>query len=178
MAISLLQKYKKKYDWQNIYIQTFNELMKYIKLFNNKTDYTNYMEGDGKIILPNVSLINGETKKMAYKKKYPIRFYTEELDSDFRRMESNVFSMELIDFYNKNCIVNSNNSYLPQELILNKYFIDDSPVIGMHVDKSAISDVIIIELQDYTMISGSVLCLLQIVSKPGIPIGTIDVMVN
>jgi hypothetical protein len=115
---------------------------------------------------------------MAYKKKYPIRFYTEELDSDFRRMDSNVLSMELIDFYNKHCIVNSNNSYLPQELILNKYFIDDSPVIGMYVDKSIISDVIIIELQDYTMISGSILCLLQTVSKPGIPIGTIDVMVN
>ena len=102
------------------------KMYKYKVIFENESDYTNYINGNGKLILPNVSVIKSDKIKLYYKKKYPIRLYTEELEADFRRRKSDELSMELIDFYNKNCVVENSNSYIPQEILQGKYFIDNS----------------------------------------------------
>jgi hypothetical protein len=101
--------------------------------------------------------------------------YTEALDSDFYRRESDNLALDLVYWYNKNCIATDTGSYIPAEVLAGKLFIDDYEVTSLYLQKTVSNEFLLFET-DYDYDLGEPMKLIQYHSTSSVPRGTIDIM--
>lgn len=107
---------------------------------------------------------------------FPLNLSTEMLSTDFYRRASDELSLDIIDWYNKNCIVNQNgSSYLPSDILSGKLFLDGYEVTSMYFNPNASLEFLFLETAyDYDL--GEPIKLLQYRPTTSVAKGTIDIM--
>lgn len=106
--------------------------------------------------------------------QFPIYLYTECLDGDFYRRQSDTLALDIINWYNRNCVNNtSGGSYIPSEILARKIYIDDYEITSLSLSSDA-SDYLEFETDyDYGM---NPMKVIQYKNSNGVIRGTIDIM--
>jgi hypothetical protein len=96
------------------------------------------------------------------------------LDGDFYRRQSDTLALDIINWYNKNCINNtSGGSYIPSEILAGKIYIDDYEITSLSLSSDT-SDYLEFETDyDYGM---NPMKVIQYKNSNGVIRGTIDIM--
>ena len=108
--------------------------------------------------------------------EFPLYLYTESLGGDFYRRDADDTSLELIFWYNKNCIDNPNGgTYIPSDVLSGKIFIDDYEVTSLSLQPSISNEFLLFETNyDYGL--GEPMKVIQYHQTTSVEKGTIDIM--
>lgn len=107
---------------------------------------------------------------------FPIHLYTKMIDSDFYRRNADETALELIFWYNKNCVNNpGGGTYIPQEVLDGKIFIDDYEVTSLSVNPLISNEFLIFET-DYDYNLAEPMKVIQYHQTNAVKKGTIDIM--
>lgn len=165
--------YLNKYTKNNIYKK--NKKMKYINYFNDIEEYNNYNNKD---IFPSIFLINNnglifKNKENTSFIKFPIYLYSEIIDTDFRRIEPNETTLNIIKWFDENKQSNGNYYYIPFSLLKNKIFIDNYPITELYYEGK---DILVFKT-DYEYDWDDSIKIIQY-KDSYVKKGTIDIMIN
>lgn len=108
--------------------------------------------------------------------QFPLYLYTTAIDSDFYRRDADEISLELIFWYNKNCVNNTaSGTYIPTEVLNGKIFIDDYEITSLSFKPSISNEFLLFET-DYDYELGEPMKVIQYHQTNSVKKGTIDIM--